>query len=184
MAAPRRPARPPSRAELRRLLAGGDRRSIAGSARARARIGRRAAAVAHLAALAADPDPLVAMRALDLLDKLAHDDPQLVQPHRALLIGPLADSDRWEYRLQIVRALPRLTWTPGERRRVVAILTRDAEHPQLFVRAWAVDGLVALAAEDPALRPIAERALAELERSDRRALRTRARPIRERLAKT
>lgn len=81
------------------------------------------------------------MRAFDLLEKIAHEHPDCVQPHKRLFIGPFADSDKWEVRLQIVRALPLLKWTFGERKRVVAILRRDLEHPQKFVRAWALDSL-------------------------------------------
>jgi hypothetical protein len=78
---------------LRRLLAGGDRRSIARSRRAHALVERSPARIGELAELARDGDRLIAMRAVDLLEKLAHDHPEWVQPHRRLFIGPLADSD-------------------------------------------------------------------------------------------
>ena len=45
---------------------------------------------------------------MDLLEKLAHEHADWVQPHKRLFIGPLADSDQWEIRLQVVRALPLL----------------------------------------------------------------------------
>jgi hypothetical protein len=84
-------------------------------------------------------------------------------------------------RLQIVRALPLMTWTPGERRPAVEILRRDIEHPQKFVRAWALDGLATFARDDATLLPGVRRCLRELERSGSRALATRARLVRERL---
>ena len=137
--------------------------------------------VLELAGLADDPDWLVSMRALDLLEKLARARSDQVNPHRALFIGPLADSDKWEIRLQIVRALPLFDWTPAQRKRVLAILRRDLSHPQLFVRAWALDGLSLFALEDRKLRPPVLRALAEFEASGSKALATRARYIRARL---
>jgi len=138
--------------------------------------------VAELAALANDEDPLVCQRALDLLEKLAREQPEWIRPHKRLFIGPLADSDRWEVRLQIVRALPLFRWTPAQRRRAVAILRRDVLHPQKFVRAWALDSLAAFAQADPKLRPAVLRHLDAFERSGSKALMARARHIRERLS--
>lgn len=166
---------------LRRLLSGGDRRSLAQSARLHSLVLEDPAKVAVLAHLAGDDDWLVSMRAMDLLEKLAHEHADWVQPHRRLFIGPLADSPQWEIRLQIVRALPLLSWTTRERARVVEILRRDIEHPQTFVRAWALDSLATLAQKHRRLLPAVQEGLAAFERSGRRALATRARHIRERL---
>lgn len=166
---------------LRPLLAGGDRRSIARSNTARAAVLREPERIAELVALAGDADWLVAMRALDLLEKLAHTHRDHVQRYKQLFIGPLADHPQWEVRLQIVRTLPLLTWTAAERKRVLAILRRDVHHPQTFVRAWALDGLATFAAALPSLLPEVERELAEFERSGTKALAARARHIRDRL---
>jgi hypothetical protein len=162
------------------LLRGGDRRSLARSARAATLVERSPARVADLAKLARDDDGLVAMRAIDLLEKLAHGHPEWVQPHKRLFIGPLADSDAWEIRLQIVRALPLLRWTARERERVIAILVRDVDHPRTFVRAWALDSLAKLAGEDARLRSLVAHGLSAFERSGSSALRARARAIRAR----
>jgi len=125
---------------------------------------------------------LVSQRALDLLEKLAHEYPDWVKPHKRLFIGSLADSDRWEVRLQVVRALPLFMWTAHERRRVVAILKRDIAHTQKFVKAWALDSLATFAQEDARLRPIVLRYLRAFERSGSKALAARARRVRARFA--
>jgi hypothetical protein len=177
----RRHADPTSSSSLRSLLAGGDRRSIAGSNRVLALVCAAPKRAAHLAELAKDADWLVSMRALDLLEKLVHDHPEWVRPYRRVFIGPLAHSDKWELHLQIVRALPFLRWTPRERSRVLAILRRDLDHPQLFVRAWALDSLARFAQDDATLLPVVHRHLAAFIRSGRPALAARARKIRNRL---
>ena len=177
-----RHADPTSSSSLRSLLAGGDRRSIAGLNRALALVRASPDRVAQVVALAKDADWLVSMRALDLLEKLVHDHPEWIQPYRRVFIGPLADSDKWELHLQIVRALPFLRWTPRERSRVLAILRRDLDHPQLFVRAWALDSLAQFAEEDRTLMPVVRQYLAEFTRSGRPALAARARKIRSRLS--
>lgn len=172
---------PPSLARFRRLLSGGDRRSIAGVERARALVaGPRD--VACVAALAADVDALVAMRAFDLLEKLAHDRPEWVKPHKELFLGRLAASEAWEIRLQIVRALPLLDLHGSDRARAIEILKANIDHPQRFVRAWAADSLATFASDVPALRSTVERAVDAMERSDSSALRARAKQIRRRMA--
>jgi hypothetical protein len=176
----RRPGATGSRG-LRALLAGGDRRSLAEATRVFATLRNAPHRVRELVALADDRDALVAMRAMDVLEKLAHEHADWVQPHRAIFIGPLADSDRWEIRLQVVRALPLLAWTRREHARVVGILGRDLDHPQTFVRAWALDSLATLAASDHALMPAVLGALEDFEHSPSKALQARARQIRKRL---
>src|SRR5437867_1597222 len=119
--------------EIRRLLSGGDRRTIADSNRVRLLIKRSPSLVIELAALTADDDWLVAQRALDLMEKLAHEYPDWIAPHKKIFIGPLAASDKWEVRLQIVRALPLFRWSPAQAQRVEEILLENVAFPQTFV---------------------------------------------------
>jgi hypothetical protein len=166
---------------LRTLLSGGDRRSIANSNRARELVGAKPARVAELASLTSDDDWLVSMRALDLLEKIAHDQVDLVQPYKQVFLGPLADSDKWEIRLQIVRALPLPQWTADERTRAIQILRENVAYPQTFVRAWALDSLATFAIGDPRLMRVVKKLLDDFERSGSKALQARARNIRARL---
>jgi hypothetical protein len=167
--------------ELRWYLTGGDRRCIADSKRVRAIVEQDPARVRELASLTDDEDWLVAQRAVDLLEKLAHDHPDWIEPYKKIFIGPLADSDKWEVRLQIVRALPLFRWTPAQMKRVESILLENVVFPQTFVRAWELDSLATLAARRKRLAPVVERYLYEFETSSSAALRARARNIRARL---
>ncbi len=167
---------------MRELLTGGDRRGIAQSNRVRAMVESDRGLVAELAALTADEDWLVVQRALDLLEKLARDHVDWVVPHKKIFIGPLANSDKWEIRLQIVRALPLFRWSPTQEKRVEAILRDNVDFPQTFVRAWALDGLATLSERQPGLRTTVEQYLTTFERSSSKALQARARHIRGRLA--
>src|SRR5690242_20142841 len=96
--------------QLRSLLTGGDRRSMAQSKRARTLVEREPRRVTELARLVNDSDWLVALRALDLLEKIAHEHADWVRPYKRVFIGALADSERWEFHLQVVRALPLFRW--------------------------------------------------------------------------
>src|SRR5262245_1931614 len=102
--------------KIRDLLSGGDRRSIADSGRVRSMVERDPSLVADLVALTSEADWLVAQRALDLLEKLARDHPAWISPVKRVFLGPVADSDKWEIRLQVVRALPLFRWTTQQSR--------------------------------------------------------------------
>jgi hypothetical protein len=163
------------------LLEGGDRRSIARVAEALDRVRGDAKAIAEVARAAEQGPWLVSLRALDLLEKLAQEDAAAVAVHRSLFLGPLAEAEQWEVRLQIVRAIPLFSWTPREARRAIAILRANLDEPQLFVQAWAHDGLARMAERDARLIPEIETRLASLDASEKPAVRARARHIRARL---
>src|SRR5262249_39763445 len=153
------------------------RRSIAESNRARMLVENEPVLVSELVELANDENWIVSQRALDLLEKFAHDHPEWIEPYKRIFIGHLADSDKWEVRLQIVRALPLFGWMPDELTRVIAILRENISHPQIFVKAWALDSLAALAEKDAKLKPVVQRTLAAFEKSQSKALQARARKI-------
>jgi hypothetical protein len=168
-------------AEIHRLLSGADRRSIADSNRVRTLMENDPSLVTVLVALTTDEDWLVVQRALDLLEKLARDHIDWVRPHKKIFIGPLAASDKWEIRLQIVRALPLFHWGLAQERRVEQVLLENVTFPQTFVRAWALDGLATLAERRVGLRSVVRRHLRDFERSSSKALQARAKHIRARL---
>lgn len=167
---------------IRPLLTGGDRRTIAQAPQALALVNENPALVADLAVLTNDADWLVVQRAFDLLEKLAHEHPDWIEPHKLVFIGPHARSDKWEIRLQIVRALPFFQWTSTQRKRVEEILLDGVKFPQTFVRAWSLDSLARLAKNNAKLRPIVQRHIAAFARSDSKALQARAKAIKRRLA--
>ena len=167
---------------IRPLLTGGDRRTIAQAPQALALVNENPALVADLAALTNDADWLVVQRAFDLLEKLAHEHPDWIEPHKLAFIGPHALSDKWEIRLQIVRALPFFQWTSTQRKRVEEILLDGVKFPQTFVRAWSLDSLATLATQNTRLLPVVRRHIRLFARSDSKALQARAKAIRERLA--
>jgi hypothetical protein len=168
--------------ELRSLLTGGDRRSIANSNRARALIENDPSLVKELASLTTDKDWLVTQRALDLMEKLAHEHPDWIEPHKKIFIGPLAQSDKWEIRLQIVRAFPLFDWSKPEMRKVEEILIQNLDFPQTFVRAWSLDSLATFSQRNKTLAPIVREYVLKFEKSDSKALQARARNIRARLS--
>ena len=77
-------------------------------------------------------------------------------------------------------ALPLFDWNAAEQEIAIEILRRDLQHTQKFVRAWALDSLATFAEREKHLRPLVDVALGDFEASTSKALRARARHIRER----
>ncbi len=136
--------------ELRDLLTGGDRRSIARADEALQIALADRKAVDELARLTADPDPLVASRSLDVLEKLVHKVPEWIEPHRMVFLHNTTHP-YWEARLQCVRAIPLLKWNLFERLQVIMSLRQRIVDEQKFVRCWALDSFAQLAGDDPEL---------------------------------
>jgi hypothetical protein len=161
-------------------LSGGDRRSIAQSHRVRRLVERHPSLVRAPAALTRDRDWLVAQRALDLLEKVAHDYPELVAPHkRVFLRSRTATSGK-----SGCRSCERCLSFHGPRNqlhRVERILVESVSFPQTFVRAWALDSLSLLAERRPSLRAIVQRHVRVFERAESKALNARARHVRARI---
>ena len=166
--------------QLRDLLTGGDRRSIARANDALAIARQDREAVDELARLTDDPDHLVAQRACDVLEKLVRERPEWVQPHKRVFLD-LVSSPYWETRLQCVRALPLFKWEPEELPRAVEALRQRIDDEQKFVRCWALDGFAQLAADDLSIREELECRLSDFLGSGIPSMRARARTIAKRL---
>jgi hypothetical protein len=170
------------KSHLRPFLTGGDRRSLARSDQARLVVEGNPARITELAELVDDGDWLVSLRALDLLEKLAHDHTEWIEPYKRVFLGSCTRSDKWEVRLQMVRALRLFKWTGKDAARAKAILLENLTYPQAFVKAWALDSLATFALNDRRLMPAVRAHLNEFEKTGSKAVQARARRIRQRLA--
>lgn len=162
---------------LHQLLGGGDRRSIGKADEAAARIGKSPAGVSTAIRLMRGPDPLIAMRAADALEKASRDAPHLLLAHKHDLLGDIAKNPQQEIRWHLLQMLPRLPLTPAERNQAFRIALESLGHGSNIVVADALSALFALSAGDPALRSEAERHADRLASSHSAAVRNRARRL-------
>lgn len=165
--------------EVRPLLENPDRRSIAESNRVLAAAIATPDLVAEIANLLDDPDALIQMRALDLLEKIAVDNPEAVQPYVDSILS--FQSPLWEVDLQLARLLPRLTWNDQQIVCVIERLRKMVRSDQKLVRAWSLDGLATLSTSHSKLRPEVDELIADFLASPHGSLRARARAIAKRL---
>lgn len=162
-------------------MKGGDRRSLAQAAEALELVRHDQTRIAELVELTGDADPLVAYRACDVLEKLAHDDMAAVSEFRHVFVQRMTHP-YWEARLQCVRAVSLFEWGEAERVEVITALRERLDDEKQFVRAWALDSFAAFANGDETLQGEVDARIREFLGSQSKALQARARAIAKCLA--
>jgi len=133
-------------------LPGGDRRSIG-----------RANEIA--AAVLADPpkfhivfevlpngDPIIRMRAGDVLEKVTKSRPEFLKPYKRKLLAIASETRQIEVRWHAALMIPRLALSPAQRAAAVDILFKYLQDRSSIVRACTIDALAQLACGDQRLR--------------------------------
>lgn len=160
---------------FRELLGGGDRRSLGRAATVLALLRQAPARTSDLVALLAYDDPVVAMRAADVLEKFSRTFPAALQPYRRQLLTCSTRVKQQEVQWHLALLLPRLVLTPAQRGRVFQVLEEYLEAESSIVRALALQGMFDLTRRAPRLWPRAERHLRHATIHGTPAMKARAR---------
>jgi len=91
---------------IRKLLAGGDRRSIGRSAQVVADVLAHPERFGAVIAAISDDAPVVRMRAADAAEKITAQRPELLGPYKRLLLDDLARASQAEVRWHVAQMLP------------------------------------------------------------------------------
>ena len=157
------------------LLTDPDRKSLAQGEEVLAACRAEPSRVVELVECVEGGDPLVRMRALDLMEKLARSDLGMIEPYRGEFLKEHHRSEIWEDRLCTVRALGLFEWDLGELGRVLVILRERIEDEQKFVRAWAMDSFALVALRHEELKEEAVGYVLEALGSEAKSVQARAR---------
>lgn len=117
---------------------------------------------------------MVRMRAAE---KISVVKPALLKPHRAELLGLLAEAEQIELRWHLAVMVPRLPLTKTERQRAAAALQRYMEDRSSIVKTFALQGLADLSRSDAGLRGHVRGLLEESARAGTAAMKARARKL-------
>jgi hypothetical protein len=134
-----------------------------------------------------DPDPGVAKRAADVLERISFRCSPALQrildrsrlPLLSLLEEATLNKTRWNLAL----AVPRLSLTPPEVRRAAKALFSYLDDPGSIVKTAALQGLFDLAQRDPSLLPTVHDLLRIHERNGTPAMRARSRRLLQKIEK-
>jgi hypothetical protein len=173
--------RPGSSNAILAMLAGGDRRSIGRANQAAAIMSKDLSLIPELMTGLWSEDPLVRMRAADAAEKVSRKNPDLLKPHKAELLGLMAEADQQELCWHLAAMVPRLALNSKERQRAAALFEDYLEDRSSIVKTLALQGLADLARNDSAMRPSVIEHLRAAERSGTPAMRARSRKLLARL---
>lgn len=159
------------------LLRGNDRRSIGRSNEVVALVLREPRRFLELIKCLWNHDPMVRMRAADAAEKASVIRPSLLEPHKAELLGLLAETEQIELRWHLALMGSRLPLNKQERQRAAAALQRYLEDRSSIVRTFALQGLADLSRNDAGLRRYVRELLEKSARTGTAAMKARARKL-------
>jgi len=162
---------------IRMLLKGGDRRSKGRSDALAADATQDAGLVAELVEAMLDSDELVRLRAADALEKASAESPELLAPHVAKILGPVADVEQSDVRWHVAQMIPRLMLDGAGLRRAGEVLRSTLKSDSRIARVMAMDALVRLADRAPRFRKPATGAVSRALAGGSPAERARARQL-------
>ena len=126
-------------------------------------------------------DPIVRMRAADVVEKVSAVHPGCLQPYKEDLLQRVATIQQQEVRWHVAQMLPRLDLDTGERDLVVDILLGYLEERSKIVKTFAMQALAECALTDERLRPRIVPVLRELTATGSPAMVNRGRKLLEQL---
>jgi hypothetical protein len=139
--------------EILKKLDGIDRRSIGESVAVVIEVLENPALFGEVFAGMISEDPVVRMRSADAIEKISARRPDLLQPYKAQMLGPLAVAEQAEVRWHVAQMLPRLDLNPSEVSAAVEILRSYLHDQSVIVRTFALQGFADLTKKDPELKP-------------------------------
>ncbi len=127
-------------------LSGGPRRELIGVESVFASVLSDSNRINELAECVSSCDPVVVIRALNCLEKLSHEKPELLQSIRAIFLKDWSDFPFWEARLSVTRSIKLINWTETELDLALDQLRKMTQnHKEKFVWAWSIDSFASLA---------------------------------------
>lgn len=158
-------------------LAGGDRRSIGRSNEVVAEVLVRPALFRVLVEGLTSEDPIVSMRAADAIEKITVRRPDVLRPHKSVLLEISGRTLQQEVRWHMALLFPRMKLSAKERAVAVDILLEYLRDKSSIVKTCAMQGLAGLAAQDAALKETILPLLKKLTEVGTPAMRARGRKL-------
>ncbi len=139
-------------ADILAKLGGGDRRSIGRADEVVEQVLADPARFERVFRGMSHHDPVVRMRASDVVEKVTRARPDLLAGYAGGVITLLENTDQQEVCWRLAQIAPRLVCQPEERSRLVSLLKSLLAHKSRIVQVSAMEALTALAEASPALK--------------------------------
>lgn len=100
-----------------------------------------------------DSNPVVRMRAADVVEKVTQSNPELLDGYTSRVIAILASVDQQEVCWHLAQIAPRLIYDENEESQLMILLKELLKHKSRIVRASAMDALAAFAERNHTMVP-------------------------------
>ena len=164
-------------------LRGGDRRSIGRSDEVAGDIENNPALFEEVFSGLTDTDPVVRMRAADVIEKVTTRRPELLNDHKKEVISILETADQQEVCWHMAQMAPRLQYSKDEKKRVVSALKNNLSHKSKIAQTFAMQALADLSEDDEELQNEVIVIIRNKQKTGSPALRSRARMLLEKIDK-
>ncbi len=126
-------------------------------------------------------DPVLRMRAADVVEKVTSREPTLLQPFKTRILEEAAHIEQHEVRWHVAQFISRLELSPDERLAALAILKTFLTDHSRIVKTFAMQAMADLALQDASLRPEVLVVIEELARTGSPAMQSRGRKLLKKL---
>lgn len=167
--------------ELKRLLAGDDRRSIGKANEVVERVLSEPATIGGLVSLLIDVDPVISMRAADACEKVSVRRPDLIDPFRSFLIKVARSATQSELKWHLAQMAPRLQLDARSRKSLIKVFACWLSDDSRIVRVSALDAIVQISQRSPKLHVWAQDLLDAAVNDPAPSVRARARKLKRSL---
>ena len=169
--------------EILSRLRGGDRRSIGQVGEVVGAVQKKPDLFRDLVTGLFEADPVVRMRAADAMEKISRENPELLQPFKARLIGLAQQTKQQELRWHIAQMIPRIKLTSAETAKVTEIFFDYLKDKSKIVVTFAMQALSDLAIRKTRVPARVIGAIEELTRSGSPAIKARGKKLLRQFAK-
>ncbi len=163
-------------------LRGGDRRSIGRANEVVRDIEQDPAQFEAIFAGLSSSDPVVRMRAADVIEKVTQTRPELLTGYTAPLIALLTAAKQQELCWHLAQIAPRLVYSPAQEAEIIAALKQYLSHQSKIVQVSALTALTELALRNRSLRTEIIGLVNKQMESGSRAVQARGRKLLKRLS--
>jgi hypothetical protein len=164
-------------------LSGGDRRSIGRANEVVADVLKNPARFREVFDAMMASDPVVRMRAADVVEKVSAKRPDLLQPFARRLLDDVGRNPQQEVQWHVAQMVPRLDLTDAQRQQAADLLMAFLTGQSRITKVAAMQGLAELALRDPELRAKIGPMLGELTKTGSAAMQARGRTLLTRFAR-
>jgi len=135
------------------------------------------ASVAELIALLKLKDPKLCIQAMNIMYKIAEQNPQLIKPYKKDVLGWIAELKPVQCHWFVARILAVLNLNPSEQDRAVQICQSYLTDSGQNVTTWTLNAIVVIAQTNSKYQTLADQMLSEAMSSHSSALQARARQL-------